>query len=53
MNTIVIAIVAVLIFLALIFGILVYRSWRLRRFMGGLTYLLLSLVMVLSASWPS
>jgi hypothetical protein len=49
MNTIMIAIVAVLFFLGLIFGILVYRSWRHRRIMGGLSYLLLSLVMALSA----
>jgi hypothetical protein len=48
MNTIVIAIVAVLIFLSLFFGFCVLRSWRLRRFMGGITYLLMSLVMILS-----
>ena len=49
MNTIVIILIAGFSFLGLVFGVLVYRSWRLRRFMGGLTYLLLSLVMVLSA----
>jgi hypothetical protein len=48
MNTIVIILIAGFSLLALVFGVLVYRSWRLRRFMGGLTYLLLSLVMVLS-----
>lgn len=49
MNTIFTVLIAVFFLLSLIFGILVYRSWRLRRFMGSLTYLLLSLVMVLSA----
>jgi hypothetical protein len=49
MNTIITVLIAVFFLLSLIFGVLVYRSWRLRRFMGSLTYLLLSLVMVLSA----
>ena len=48
MNSIIPIFIAVFFLLALVFGILVYRSWRLSRFMGGLTYLLLALVMVLS-----
>jgi hypothetical protein len=49
MSTIIIFIAAAFALASLIFAVLIYRSWRLRRFMGAFTYLLLTLVMVLSA----
>jgi hypothetical protein len=49
MNTIVTILIAGISLLGLIFGFLVFRSWRHHRIMGGLTYLLMSLVMFLSA----
>ncbi|HUI93348.1 MAG TPA: hypothetical protein VLX68_13965 [Chitinivibrionales bacterium] len=48
MNSIISILIAVFFLLALVFGVLIYRSWRLRRFMGAFTYLLLTLVMMLS-----
>ena len=49
MNTIVIILIAGFCLLGLVFAYLFLRSWRLRRIMGGLSYLLMSLVMILSA----
>jgi hypothetical protein len=49
MSTVALSVIAVLAFLGLVFGFLVLNSWKNRRIMGGLTYLLLSLVMILSA----
>jgi hypothetical protein len=49
MNTILTVLIAVFFFFGLVFAYLFLRAWRLRRIMGGLTYLLLFLVMILSA----
>lgn len=49
MNTTQLCVTAGLFLSALVFALLVKNSWRKRRFLGGFTCLLLSLVTVLSA----